>query len=134
MRISDWSSDVCSSDLRPAWFSRRCGLLPDCRALGACRGRCAAALAAWTLHRHAFLHARRTRRTRGRGRAESVTGERADARLPSPLTNPTERSSMPESAPAYGTWLLVVLNHAIFLWFAFRFFKPLSARAEERAG
>ena len=31
---------------------------------------------------------------------------------------------MTESAPAYGLWFLVVLNSAIFILFAFSFFKP----------
>ena len=31
-------------------------------------------------------------------------------------------------APAYGLWMLVVLNSAIFLMFAFSFFKPQTAR------
>src|SRR3546814_5270666 len=29
MRISDWSSDVCSSDLRPAFHERGCELVPN---------------------------------------------------------------------------------------------------------
>ncbi|MDO8777210.1 MAG: isoprenylcysteine carboxylmethyltransferase family protein [Burkholderiaceae bacterium] len=32
------------------------------------------------------------------------------------------------SAPAYGLWMLVFLNSAIFLMFAFSFFKPQTAR------
>lgn len=35
---------------------------------------------------------------------------------------------MTETAPAYGLWLLVVLNSAIFILFAFSFFKPQTAR------
>lgn len=35
---------------------------------------------------------------------------------------------MTESAPAYGLWFLVVLNSAIFILFAFSFFKPQTAR------
>ncbi len=35
---------------------------------------------------------------------------------------------MTETAPAYGLWLLVVLNSAIFILFAFSFFKPRTAR------
>lgn len=32
------------------------------------------------------------------------------------------------SAPAYGLWLLVVVNSAIFIFFAFSFFKPQTGR------
>ena len=35
---------------------------------------------------------------------------------------------MTADAPAYGLWMLVVLNSAIFLMFAFSFFKPNTAR------
>lgn len=35
---------------------------------------------------------------------------------------------MTDTAPAYGLWLLVVLNSAIFILFAFSFFKPQTAR------
>ena len=35
---------------------------------------------------------------------------------------------MTHDAPAYGLWTLVVLNSAIFLMFAFSFFKPRTAR------
>lgn len=35
---------------------------------------------------------------------------------------------MPESPPAYGLWLLVAINSAIFIMFAFSFFKPRTAR------
>ena len=35
---------------------------------------------------------------------------------------------MTPNAPAYGLWTLVVLNSAIFLMFAFSFFKPATAR------
>ena len=35
---------------------------------------------------------------------------------------------MTADAPAYGLWLLVVLNSAVFLMFAFSFFKPNTAR------
>ena len=35
---------------------------------------------------------------------------------------------MTHDAPAYGLWLLVVLNSAIFIMFAFSFFKPNTAR------
>ncbi|SFQ23211.1 methyltransferase family protein [Tranquillimonas alkanivorans] len=35
---------------------------------------------------------------------------------------------MTESAPAYGLWVLVIVNSAIFILFAFSFFKPHSAR------
>ena len=35
---------------------------------------------------------------------------------------------MSHDTPAYGLWMLVVLNSAIFLMFAFSFFKPQTAR------
>lgn len=35
---------------------------------------------------------------------------------------------MSQEAPAYGLWMLVILNSAIFLMFAFSFFKPQTAR------
>ncbi|HQC95031.1 MAG TPA: isoprenylcysteine carboxylmethyltransferase family protein [Aquabacterium sp.] len=35
---------------------------------------------------------------------------------------------MSHDAPAYGLWSLVILNSAVFLMFAFSFFKPQSAR------
>jgi protein-S-isoprenylcysteine O-methyltransferase Ste14 len=35
---------------------------------------------------------------------------------------------MTQDAPAYGLWSLVVLNSAVFLMFAFSFFKPQTAR------
>jgi len=35
---------------------------------------------------------------------------------------------MNHAAPAYGLWMLVVLNSAVFLMFAFSFFKPQTAR------
>ena len=35
---------------------------------------------------------------------------------------------MTETAPAYGLWTLVVLNSAIFILFAFSFFKPRTGR------
>ena len=35
---------------------------------------------------------------------------------------------MSHDAPAYGLWTLVILNSAIFLMFAFSFFKPQTAR------
>lgn len=35
---------------------------------------------------------------------------------------------MSHDAPAYGLWLLVVLNSAIFIMFAYSFFKPATAR------
>ncbi len=35
---------------------------------------------------------------------------------------------MNESAPAYGLWLLVIVNSAIFILFAFSFFKPRTRR------
>ncbi len=31
---------------------------------------------------------------------------------------------MPETIPAYGLWLLVVVNSALFILFAFSFAKP----------
>ena len=35
---------------------------------------------------------------------------------------------MTDAAPAYGLWLLVVFNSAVFIMFAFSFFKPQTAR------
>jgi hypothetical protein len=35
---------------------------------------------------------------------------------------------MTEQAPAYGLWGLVILNSAIFIFFAFSFFKPRTTR------
>jgi protein-S-isoprenylcysteine O-methyltransferase Ste14 len=35
---------------------------------------------------------------------------------------------MPDSAPAYGLWWLVVLNSLVFIFFAFSFFKPKTRR------
>jgi len=35
---------------------------------------------------------------------------------------------MTEAAPSYGLWSLVILNSAIFIFFAFSFFKPRSKR------
>ena len=35
---------------------------------------------------------------------------------------------MTHDAPAYGLWLLVIFNSAIFIMFAFSFFKPATAR------
>ena len=35
---------------------------------------------------------------------------------------------MQQDAPAYGLWTLVVLNSAIFIIFAFSFFKPTTGR------
>ena len=35
---------------------------------------------------------------------------------------------MHDGAPAYGLWLLVVINSAIFIFFAFSFFKPQTKR------
>lgn len=37
-------------------------------------------------------------------------------------------TSMTETAPAYGLWSLVIINSAIFIFFAFSFFKPQSKR------
>ena len=35
---------------------------------------------------------------------------------------------MSHDQPGYGLWMLVILNSAIFLMFAFSFFKPQTAR------
>ena len=35
---------------------------------------------------------------------------------------------MSDEAPAYGLWLLVIINSAIFIFFAFSFFKPKTTR------
>src|SRR3546814_9299036 len=35
---------------------------------------------------------------------------------------------MHEDIPAYGLWSLVILNSAVFIFFAFSFFKPATAR------
>jgi hypothetical protein len=35
---------------------------------------------------------------------------------------------MHDDAPAYGLWSLVILNSAIFIFFAFTFFKPQTKR------
>src|SRR5260370_26314438 len=35
---------------------------------------------------------------------------------------------MHDDAPAYGLWLLVIINSAIFIFFAFSFFKPQTKR------
>ena len=35
---------------------------------------------------------------------------------------------MSHDAPAYGLWILVVLNSAVFIFFAFSFFKPKTSR------
>lgn len=35
---------------------------------------------------------------------------------------------MPNEAPAYGLWSLVIINSAIFIFFAFSFFKPQTKR------
>ena len=35
---------------------------------------------------------------------------------------------MTEQAPAYGLWILVIINSAIFIFFAFTFFKPNTPR------
>jgi protein-S-isoprenylcysteine O-methyltransferase Ste14 len=37
-------------------------------------------------------------------------------------------TAMTETAPAYGLWSLVIINSAIFIFFAFSFFKPQSKR------
>src|SRR5512145_2018364 len=48
------------------------------------------------------------------------------------VTTPTRTighsHAMSDEAPAYGLWLLVVINSAIFIFFAFSFFKPKSKR------
>jgi hypothetical protein len=36
---------------------------------------------------------------------------------------------MSADGPAYGLWLLVVINAAVFILFAFSFFKPRTSRA-----
>lgn len=43
-------------------------------------------------------------------------------------TTPVGRPVVSEGAPAYGLWLLVVVNSAIFILFAFSFFKPRTKR------
>lgn len=35
---------------------------------------------------------------------------------------------MTDAAPAYGLWVLVIINSAIFILFAFSFFKPQTRR------
>ncbi len=35
---------------------------------------------------------------------------------------------MPDDAPAYGLWSLVIINSAVFIFFAFSFFKPQTKR------
>ena len=35
---------------------------------------------------------------------------------------------MTETAPAYGLWFLVIVNSAIFILFAYSFFKPKTKR------
>ena len=35
---------------------------------------------------------------------------------------------MSDAAPAYGLWILVILNSAVFIIFAFSFFKPQTKR------
>lgn len=35
---------------------------------------------------------------------------------------------MNHDAPAYGLWLLVLVNSAVFIMFAFSFFKPQTSR------
>ncbi len=35
---------------------------------------------------------------------------------------------MNQDTPAYGLWMLAIINPAIFIMFAFRFFKPQTAR------
>ena len=42
---------------------------------------------------------------------------------------PTGAEAMEHTGSSYGLWTLVVLNVAIFVMFAFSFFKPASARA-----
>src|SRR5512136_2752409 len=38
------------------------------------------------------------------------------------------RHVVTEEAPAYGLWFLVIINSVIFIFFAFTFFKPQTAR------
>ena len=40
---------------------------------------------------------------------------------------------MSHDAPAYGLWTLVVLNSAIFIMFAFSFFKPQTLREDRKS-
>src|SRR3546814_4893383 len=44
------------------------------------------------------------------------------------LTGPSRGAFMKHDIPAYGLWWLVVLNSAIFILFAFSFFKPQTKR------
>ena len=44
------------------------------------------------------------------------------------MADMTAGTSMTEAAPAYGLWSLVIINSAIFIFFAFSFFKPQSKR------
>src|SRR3546814_11616558 len=44
------------------------------------------------------------------------------------LTGPSRGAFMKHDIPAYGLWWLVVLNSAIFILFAFRFFQPPTKR------
>jgi methanethiol S-methyltransferase len=41
---------------------------------------------------------------------------------------PAREATMSGDIPAYGLWLLVVVNSAVFILFAFSFFKPATAR------
>ncbi len=41
---------------------------------------------------------------------------------------PARRPAMSNGAPAYGLWSLVIINSAIFIFFAFSFFKPKTKR------
>ncbi len=40
----------------------------------------------------------------------------------------TREGAMSDDVPAYGLWGLVLLNSAIFIFFAFSFFKPQTGR------
>lgn len=59
---------------------------------------------------HLFTH--RGQGHRGAGQGQAGTG----------------RALMNHDTPAYGLWTLVVLNSAVFILFAFSFFKPATAR------
>ena len=48
-------------------------------------------------------------------------------KMPAANLDPME-TAMTETAPAYGLWFLVLINSAIFIFFAFSFFKPQSPR------
>jgi protein-S-isoprenylcysteine O-methyltransferase Ste14 len=48
--------------------------------------------------------------------------------VPGTRTTITEELQMSHNQPGYGLWMLVILNSAIFLMFAFSFFKPQTGR------